>query len=428
MGPAAGNARWPAHYLRGYLVAWLAYAGAGMLLRQVKRPPRWWLGWIVVVGIALHLVAFARTPRGSTDIYRYLWDGRVINAGINPYLFPPNAPELVPLRDENWRHINFKHVATIYPPAAQMLFAGLARLDPGGLDLFRLTFAAFDIGLVLILIPLLRRTGRAPENVLWYAWCPLAITETAAGGHLDVVGVFLLALAMLLAARAGGRPGRAGALALAAAVMTKGLALFAAPFFIKRGGLRFTAWFAAGCALLLAPFLGAREHLFAGLFAYLSGWKANSGLFMLADWMLEHVTERHYQLTRLGSLALILAATVWLVRRQGPGVRGIIAGAFAALSAVLLFGAPVPPWYLTWTLPLLCWWWVPGWLAFTLTAVVQFYAGIQFPESVNLLLWLGYSPVFALLIWQWLTASTSAGGRRSTESAPPPCTRRPHTR
>ena len=37
----------------------------------------------------------------SSDLYRYIWDGRVQRAGINPYLYPPSAPELAVLRDEH---------------------------------------------------------------------------------------------------------------------------------------------------------------------------------------------------------------------------------------------------------------------------------------------------------------------------------------
>ena len=38
-------------------------------------------------------------PYLSTDIYRYVWDGRVQAAGINPYRYMPIAPELAHLRD-----------------------------------------------------------------------------------------------------------------------------------------------------------------------------------------------------------------------------------------------------------------------------------------------------------------------------------------
>jgi len=413
MGPVPGGREWPVLYLRGYAVAWVAYVCAGMAVKRARGRSRGLLVWIVVVAVGLRVVALTRTPRPSTDIYRYLWDGRVVNAGINPYLYPPEAPQLAHLRDPNWSDINFPYVRTIYPPAAQVLFAGVARIGswtghrgggrwharPTTLDLFRWVFAAFDVGSVFVLVGLLRRTGRAPENVIWYAWCPLPITESAAGGHVDAVGLFFLLLALWAAARAD-RPGPVSAVALAAAVMTKGFALLAAPFFVRRGGVRFATWFALACAVMVAPFAGAGRHLFDGLTAYLSAWKANAGLFVLADWALERVAPAHFQITRLASLALILATVAWLVWRQRPGVEGMVAGTFAALAAQLLLGAPTLPWYVVWTVPLLCWWGVWGWLVFTLTVSAQDYARWIYHEQGNLLLWAGYAPVYVLLGWQ----------------------------
>ena len=59
----------------------------------------------------------------SDDIYRYVWDGLVQQAGINPYHYPPEAPELGFLRDETiFPMINRKSALTIYPPAAQLFF------------------------------------------------------------------------------------------------------------------------------------------------------------------------------------------------------------------------------------------------------------------------------------------------------------------
>ena len=38
-------------------------------------------------------------PYLSSDIYRYVWDGRVMAAGINPYRYVPADPHLEALRD-----------------------------------------------------------------------------------------------------------------------------------------------------------------------------------------------------------------------------------------------------------------------------------------------------------------------------------------
>ena len=436
MGPVPGGREWPVLYLRGYVVAWVAYVCAAIAAQRGRGRNRWLLLWIVVVAVALRVVALTRTPRPSTDIYRYLWDGGVVNAGINPYLYPPEAPQLAHLRDPNWGDISFREVRTIYPPAAQLLFAGLARIGswtdhrrggrwharPTTPDLFRWAFAAFDVGSVLLLIALLRRTGRAPENVIWYAWCPLPITESTAGGHVDAAGLFFLLLAFWTAARAG-RPGCASAAALAAAVMTKGFALLAVPFFVRRGGVRFAVWFALACAVMVAPFAGAGWHLFDGLTAYLSAWKVNASLFALADWLLERVAPAHFQITRIASGALILVTAAWLVWRQRPAVEGMVAGTFAALAAQLLLGAPALPWYVVWTVPLLCWWRVWGWLLFTLTVSAQYYARWRYPEQANLLLWAGYAPVYILLGWQLVVSrgrGPSPGRRGQLLGGPPP--------
>src|SRR5256885_2445006 len=45
------------------------------------------IGLIIVLGIALamRLLLVGEEPFLSTDLYRYIWDGRVQAAGINPY-------------------------------------------------------------------------------------------------------------------------------------------------------------------------------------------------------------------------------------------------------------------------------------------------------------------------------------------------------
>ena len=58
-------------------------------------------------------------PFLSSDMYRYVWDGRVQVAGINPYRYVPADPALQSLRDDAiYPHINRADIArTIYPPS-----------------------------------------------------------------------------------------------------------------------------------------------------------------------------------------------------------------------------------------------------------------------------------------------------------------------
>ena len=67
-----------------------------MVRKDAASAPIW---FVVVVTLAIQLPHLFFEPRTSDDAYRYIWDGRVLLAGIDPYHFVPLAPELAHLRD-----------------------------------------------------------------------------------------------------------------------------------------------------------------------------------------------------------------------------------------------------------------------------------------------------------------------------------------
>jgi hypothetical protein len=392
---------WVPVFLKAYVAAWACYVIAAVMVTRSSRLPRWALLWIVLAAFAMRLVALETRVPLTTDYWRYLWDGRVQNEGIDPFRYPPDAPELAHLRDKNWTQIWHKEISTIYPPAAELLFAGVARFDSSDPELLRRVFVAFEMGSILLLVSLLRRTGRRAERVIWYAWCPLPVTETIIGAHVDGFGLFLLLLAFWLAARRGSNVGALSAAALAASALAKGFTLLALPFLVKRAGWRSLLWFGAACVLLLLPYAGAGRRLFGGLSEYMAHWETNSSIFFLMDWYLTPVTEYHFTIARGVTTVGVLAFAAWLVWRQQPGMEWLMATTFAVLTAQLLLSAPTMPWYAVCVVPMLCWWAVPGLVLFTLTLSLQYYARWLSPGDVplhHLLLWLGYLPVYALLI------------------------------
>src|SRR5437879_4424978 len=62
--------------------AWMAFAVAAWLLRKV--PLRTSVALILVGGIAVQVAALSAPPQNSNDLYRYIWDGRVQAASIDP--------------------------------------------------------------------------------------------------------------------------------------------------------------------------------------------------------------------------------------------------------------------------------------------------------------------------------------------------------
>src|SRR6202022_4101065 len=101
---------------------------AALVLRGGDQRPA--LALILGTAVLLRLIALAAPVVLSDGINRYIWDGRVQAAGINPYHYIPTDPELEALRDPLiFPNINRNSYApTIYPPVAQMLFLGTTRL------------------------------------------------------------------------------------------------------------------------------------------------------------------------------------------------------------------------------------------------------------------------------------------------------------
>ena len=64
-----------------------------------ERQNRLYLFFLIGLAILMR-AALLFAPPHSTDIYRYVWDGRVQADGINPYAYVPADPALGHLRDE----------------------------------------------------------------------------------------------------------------------------------------------------------------------------------------------------------------------------------------------------------------------------------------------------------------------------------------
>ena len=155
----------------------------------------------------------------STDINRYIWDGRVQNAGINPYLYVPADPALKDLRDDDiYPEINRKTYApTIYPPLAQIVFYLVTRFDED-ITVMKAAMVAFDGIAIWAIMQLMRMRGVPPTRILLYAWHPVPIWAFAGDGHVDAIAIACLCLGLLAAESR--RPILAG-IALGGATLTK---------------------------------------------------------------------------------------------------------------------------------------------------------------------------------------------------------------
>ena len=269
-----------------HYVLWAAGAG-GLYAAAVWLVPRIGAGrgalWTVLAAaVVMRVVTVIAPPLLSTDLYRYVWDGRVQTAGINPYVYIPADPALTALRDTGvgvgaiYPNINRAEFApTIYPPAAQAIFLAVATIWSGlwGMKAAMLLLDTVAIGCA---VAMLRSAGYAPARVLVYAWNPLVVWEFAGGGHIDAAATAFTAMALLAAIRL--RPALAGA-ALGLAVLSKLLPLALVPAFWRpRHAPRWDWRVPVTCGVVIV--LGYACYARAGLkvFGYLPGYAAEEDL------------------------------------------------------------------------------------------------------------------------------------------------------
>jgi hypothetical protein len=329
--------------------AWAAFAGAAWQLRKVTG--RLAVGLILAGGIALQAVAISAPPADSSDSYRYIWDGRVQAAGIDPYLYPPAAAGVAQLRtDFLWppvpparyhlcpharvskqgpafdlvagcAKLNRVGVPTIYPPVAEGYFLAIQLAAPADDSTVPIQAAGAACAMLTTLVLLLglRRLGRDIRLAALWAWCPTVLLEAGNNAHVDVLAVLLTAISLLILARARteGKAMLGGAL-LGLAIATKMTPVLVVPGVARRAWQHIAVAGGAAIVVVYAPHLMAVGGRVIG---YLPGYLKEQG----------YSTGTGFDIIGLvapGKLATVVAVVL-----------------LAAIAlAILKFGDPGQPW------------------------------------------------------------------------------------
>jgi alpha-1,6-mannosyltransferase len=299
---------------------------------------------VVTFGLILAAVwhvEFLRLPPGADDdIHRYVWDGRLQRLGYNPYLIVPSDPAVLGLHTAQTRSLNNPDLTSPYPPGAQLFFRAVTAIHESVFS-FKLAFVICDFAIALVLLDLLRNSGRAAHLVLAYAWNPLLAIEVAGSGHIDIVGTLLLVISVAALAR---RWRAISALTFGLAVAVKFLPVVLLPLYWKRVRLRDAALAAGVVGLLYVPLLNHGHIPIGSLGTYVQSFRFNGPVFAVLD--------RVASPQLLAGLAVLvgLGTAAWLRATEPEWT----VNAFAWPMAASLLCAPVVfPWYLLWLLPFL---------------------------------------------------------------------------
>lgn len=340
----------------GVVLLIAAWALLGRVVQGPRPPtPRSLLAVLVVWAAPLLLAP----PLFSRDVYSYLAQGAMVEAGIDVYthgpahLGGPLAAEVAPV---------WQHTATPYGPVFLAIASGLAGLTsgqlPAGLIGMRLV-ALLGVGLMAAALPrLARHSGVDPAAALWLgALNPLVLLHLVAGAHNDAVMLGLLGVG-LVAAR--GRQYVLGVVLVTLAALVKApaaLGLLAIVVMRGRTGVVRTTTTTVGVALATTAVTTALTGTGYGWIAALrtpvspDNWSPTSVLGRATGAVL------HDPGSELASLALpvwhavgLVATTavvlyIWLKLRPGP-----VYALGLSLAAVAVLGPAIRPWYALWGL------------------------------------------------------------------------------
>jgi hypothetical protein len=191
--------------------------------RCPARPGRAYFAALGAAALVFNLTLLLMYPTGAADLFDQIFRARELAVyGKNPFVFAPNNPIFA---EDPFRPFvgGWAGTTSPYGPAWESLAALTSKL--AGDDLWRniLYFKGLVIlayaGAAALIYATLRRTRPewAARGLLFFAWNPLLLWETAGNGHNDMVMILFTVLALYLLAAPGRLPLLAPvALALAA--------------------------------------------------------------------------------------------------------------------------------------------------------------------------------------------------------------------
>lgn len=158
---------------------------------------------LAILAILFRLIFLIAIPNLSQDFYRFIWDGRLILEGLNPYISLPEVfirENLLPIAEAKELYagmgpMNGSHY-TNYPPLNQFCFFIAALLSSksiwGAAIVFRLQIILADIGILYFGAKLLKLLNKNTKLIFLYILNPFIIIELTGNLHFESVMLFFL--------------------------------------------------------------------------------------------------------------------------------------------------------------------------------------------------------------------------------------------
>ncbi|WP_299361638.1 mannosyltransferase [Winogradskyella sp.] len=185
------------------------YIGLFFLAYLIVKTSGFYFRILVISAILFRLLFLFAIPNLSQDFYRFIWDGRMILEGFNPYLYTPDSFILkgeFPIANAKELHSGMGELSamhyTNYPPLNQLCFV-LGNLLPGQSIIssvigLRLIIIMADIGTLYFGKKLLEYLKLPSNRIFWYILNPFIIIEFTGNLHFEGIMIFFLVWSLYL--------------------------------------------------------------------------------------------------------------------------------------------------------------------------------------------------------------------------------------
>jgi len=397
-------------YSIAYIVTSILFVGISVFILRYDVPSKYVIG-LVALGVVLRLAMIPIHPSGSDDYYRYVWDGKVMANGINPYRYAPDDPALARLHtDVLPSRVNFPDMKTIYPPVAEIIFYISYIIGGDNYVSVKLILFVFDLLSMFGIYQVLKKTGLDRKNILLYALCPLPMFQFFVDAHVDGFGLPLLVFALLFYVD-GKKALSYLFVGLSICVKPLGLILIPIMFLNERSlaeRIKSVAIPALVCLALYVPFMFSGTP-FQALMKFTENWTFNGVVFDILDSFI-HDNQR----SRLACAALLFVFYLPVILSR----KDFLTKVYLSVFMLFIFSPVVHPWYLSWLaiiLPL-----IPRWSGITYVGLVSLTAftilnyqltGVwkEYPAAVLA----EYIPVLALFAYEFVRSERHPANRQT---------------